>query len=89
MLGNLRDETSYKMANASVRYMVHDVDAVLPFYIGALGFHLKERMGPAIAMVTYGDLTLWLSGPTLAAFPGTFTRTARLSGKPLDCSRSS
>ena len=55
------------MANASVRYMVHDVDAVLPFYIGALGFKLKERMGPAIAMVTYGDLTLWLSGPTSSA----------------------
>lgn len=55
------------MANASVRYMVHDVDAVLPFYIGALGFHLEERVGPAIAMVSYGGLSLWLSGPASSA----------------------
>ncbi len=55
------------MASTSIRYMVHDVDAALEFYIGALGFELKERMGPAIAMVTYANLTLWLSGPTSSA----------------------
>ena len=58
---------SVQMANTSIRYMVHDVDAALPFYVDALGFELKERMGPAIAMVTYGNLTLWLSGPTSSA----------------------
>jgi catechol 2,3-dioxygenase-like lactoylglutathione lyase family enzyme len=54
---------------ATVRYLVHDVDAVLPFY-AALGFELVERWGPPFAMVARGDLTLWLSGPgTSAAKP--------------------
>ena len=54
---------------ATVRYLVHDVDAALPFY-QALGFELAERWGPPFAMLKRGDLTLWLSGPgTSAAKP--------------------
>jgi catechol 2,3-dioxygenase-like lactoylglutathione lyase family enzyme len=54
---------------ATVRYLVHDVDAALPFY-AALGFALKERWGPPFAMIARDDLTLWLSGPgTSAAQP--------------------
>jgi len=54
---------------ATVRYLVHDVDAALPFY-GALGFSVKERWGPPFAMLARDDLTLWLSGPgTSAAKP--------------------
>lgn len=49
-----------------VRYLVHDVDAVLPFY-EALGFTLTERWGPPFAMLARGDLTLWLSGPGTSA----------------------
>lgn len=54
---------------ATVRYLVRDVDAALAFY-AALGFTLADRWGPPFAIVTRGDLTLWLSGPgTSAAKP--------------------
>ena len=54
---------------ATVRYLVHDVDAALAFY-EALGFALTERWGPPFAMLARGDLSLWLSGPgTSAARP--------------------
>jgi catechol 2,3-dioxygenase-like lactoylglutathione lyase family enzyme len=51
---------------ATVRYLVKDVDAALPFY-AALGFSVKDRWGPPFAMLTLGDLTLWLSGPGTSA----------------------
>jgi len=55
---------------AIVRYLVHDVDAALDFYVSRLGFELAQRWGPPFAMVRRGDLTLWLSGPgTSAARP--------------------
>ena len=54
---------------AILRYLVDDVDAALPFYL-ALGFVVAERWGPPFAMITRGDLTLWISGPgTSAAKP--------------------
>ncbi len=52
---------------AVVRYIVDDVDAAVSFYTGHLGFALGQRMGPAFALVSYGDLTLWLSGPQSSA----------------------
>jgi catechol 2,3-dioxygenase-like lactoylglutathione lyase family enzyme len=52
---------------AVVRYIVDDVDAATTFYTGELGFVLERRMGPAFAMVSRGDLTLWLSGPQSSA----------------------
>ena len=52
---------------ASIRYMVHDVDASINFYTQRLGFTLTQRMGPAFATVAKGDLTLWLSGPQTSA----------------------
>ncbi len=51
---------------ATVRYLVKDVDAALPFY-AALGFSEKERWGPPFAMLEKGDLQLWLSGPGTSA----------------------
>lgn len=51
---------------ATVRYLVHDVDAVLPFF-EALGFTLTDRWGPPFAIVEHGDLSLWLSGPGTSA----------------------
>jgi catechol 2,3-dioxygenase-like lactoylglutathione lyase family enzyme len=50
----------------TVRYLVHDVDAVLPFY-AALGFALADRWGPPFAIVTRDGLELWLSGPGTSA----------------------
>jgi catechol 2,3-dioxygenase-like lactoylglutathione lyase family enzyme len=52
---------------AVVRYLVDDVDAAIAFYTGHLGFELEQQMGPAFALVSRGDLTLWLSGPTSSA----------------------
>lgn len=51
---------------ATVRYLVNNVDASLPFY-SALGFTLAERWGPPFAMLERGDLTLWVSGPGTSA----------------------
>ncbi len=51
---------------ATVRYLVSDVDAALPFYT-ALGFTVTERWGPPFVMLALGDLTLWLSGPGTSA----------------------
>ena len=51
---------------ATVRYLVDDVDASLPFY-RALGFRLTDRWGPPFAIVKRRGLTLWLSGPGTSA----------------------
>ena len=52
---------------ATIRYLVHDVDAAIGFYVDRLGFTLAEQMGPAFAIVTRGDLSLWLSGASSSA----------------------
>ena len=49
-----------------VRYLVHDVDAALPFY-AALGFALVDRWGPPFAIVERQGLALWLAGPGASA----------------------
>jgi predicted enzyme related to lactoylglutathione lyase len=51
---------------ATVRYLVNDVDAALPFY-RALGFRLADRWGPPFAVVKRKGLTLWLAGPGTSA----------------------
>ncbi|MEO8540426.1 MAG: VOC family protein [bacterium] len=56
---------------ATVRYLVDDVDAAVNFYTGLLGFDLEDHMGPPFAMVSYGDLQLWLSGPRSSAAKAT------------------
>jgi catechol 2,3-dioxygenase-like lactoylglutathione lyase family enzyme len=48
---------------ATVRYLVRDVDQAAAFYVDHLGFELVQKMGPAIAIVRRGDLSLWVSGP--------------------------
>ncbi len=50
----------------TVRYLVHDVDAVLPFY-EALGFRPVDRWGPPFAILERQGLALWLSGPDTSA----------------------
>ncbi|MEZ5779381.1 MAG: VOC family protein [Paracoccaceae bacterium] len=52
---------------AEVRYMVDDVDASIDFYTRNFGFTLRERFGPAMAIINRGDLTLWLAGPMASA----------------------
>ena len=52
---------------AEVRYLVHDVDQAVAFYTSRLGFALRTQFGDAMAIVSRGDLTLWLAGPTASA----------------------
>jgi catechol 2,3-dioxygenase-like lactoylglutathione lyase family enzyme len=52
---------------ATIRYLVHDVGAAVDFYAGALGFEVKQRFGPAMAILARGDLTLWVAGPMASA----------------------
>ena len=48
---------------ASVRYVVDDVQAGIDFYTGHLGFSLNSSAAPAFADVVRGPLRLLLSGP--------------------------
>jgi catechol 2,3-dioxygenase-like lactoylglutathione lyase family enzyme len=50
-----------------VRYLVDDLDAAVGFYTDQLGFAVERRMGPAFAIVSHADLSLWLSGPQSSA----------------------
>ena len=52
---------------ASIRYLVRDVETAIKFYTGSLGFKLEQQFGPAMAIVTKGDLKLWLAGPPSSA----------------------
>jgi catechol 2,3-dioxygenase-like lactoylglutathione lyase family enzyme len=52
---------------AVFRYLVGDVDAAIGFYTGSLGFTLEQQIGPAFAIVSRDDLSLWLSGPQSSA----------------------
>ncbi len=45
----------------SVRYLVSDVEKSIEFYTVALGFKLDQSFAPAMAIVSKGELTLWLS----------------------------
>ena len=51
------------MSTVSVRYIVHDVDAAIEFYVGRLGFTEVMHPAPAFAMLAHGDLRLVLSAP--------------------------
>jgi glyoxylase I family protein len=52
---------------ATIRYLVSDVDRSIDFYTNSLGFRLVQKMGPPFAIVSKGDLTLWLAGPQSSA----------------------
>ncbi|MGH6943717.1 MAG: VOC family protein [Geminicoccaceae bacterium] len=51
------------MAKISVRYIVADVDAAIPFYTELLGFKVDMHPAPAFAMLSRGDLRLLLNRP--------------------------
>lgn len=52
---------------ATVRYLVKDVSEAVAFYTGNLGFDLKQRFGPAMAILARGDLKFWVAGPAASA----------------------
>jgi predicted enzyme related to lactoylglutathione lyase len=51
------------MSKVSVRYIVNDVDAAIPFYTGMLGFKLDIHPAPGFASLSRGDLQLLLNRP--------------------------
>ena len=51
------------MSKVSVRYIVNDVDAAIPFYTSMLGFKLEMHPAPGFASVSRGDLQLLLNRP--------------------------
>src|SRR5438445_8965121 len=51
------------MARVSVRYIVDDVDAAIPFYTEGLGFAVEMHPAPGFASLLLGDLRLLLNKP--------------------------
>jgi catechol 2,3-dioxygenase-like lactoylglutathione lyase family enzyme len=51
------------MGKVSVRYIVSDVDAAIPFYTDMLGFKLEMHPAPGFASLSRGDLQLLLNRP--------------------------
>jgi catechol 2,3-dioxygenase-like lactoylglutathione lyase family enzyme len=51
------------MSQVSVRYIVDDVDAAVPFYTGLLDFKVDMHPGPGFASLSRGDLRLLLNKP--------------------------
>ena len=51
----------------NVRYIVHDVEKAVDWYIAHLGFSLISMQAPAFADVSRGRLRLLLSGPLSSA----------------------
>ncbi len=52
---------------ASFRYLVNDVELAIGFYKNSLGFELEQQFGPAMAILSKNDFTLWLAGPSSSA----------------------
>ena len=52
---------------AAFRYLVNDVESSIKFYTESLGFTLEQQFGPAMAIVSKNDFTLWLAGPMSSA----------------------
>lgn len=52
---------------AQVRYIVNDVQSSIDFYTNMLGFSLEKQFGPAMAILSLDDLSLWLAGPSASA----------------------
>ena len=51
------------MSKVSVRYIVNDVDAAIPFYTDMLGFKVEMHPAPGFASLSRGDLLLLLNRP--------------------------
>lgn len=48
---------------ASIRYIVHDVDAAIGFYRDQLGFEVDMHPAPGFAALVHDELTLFLNAP--------------------------
>ena len=52
------------MSSVSVRYIVEEVEAAIPFYRDLLGFELVMHPAPTFAILARGALRLLLSAPS-------------------------
>lgn len=52
---------------ATVRYIVDEVESAVAFYRDKLGFTVDQQYGPAMAILSRADLTIWLAGPPASA----------------------
>jgi catechol 2,3-dioxygenase-like lactoylglutathione lyase family enzyme len=52
------------MDKVSVRYIVADMDAAIPFYTELLGFRVDLRPAPGFASLSKGNLRLLLNEPS-------------------------
>lgn len=52
-----------KLNALMVRYIVHDIDAAIPFYTNHLGFSVSAQSGPNFALLARENLQLVLSPP--------------------------
>ncbi len=66
---------------ASFRYLVNDVEKSISFYTQFLGFKLEQQFGPAMAIVSKNDFTLWLAGPipSQTSFQSMLAKTCKWS----------
>jgi catechol 2,3-dioxygenase-like lactoylglutathione lyase family enzyme len=51
----------------AVRYLVPDVSIAKAFYVDRLGFRVEQDFGEPFAMLSRGEMRLWLSGPESSA----------------------
>lgn len=51
------------MSTVSIRYIVSDVDAAIPFYTEMLGFQVDMHPAPGFAALSKGNLQLLLNRP--------------------------
>jgi len=56
-------EYSSRMSKISVRYIVADVEAAIPFYTETLGFKVDIHPSPGFARLSRGDFQLLLNRP--------------------------
>jgi catechol 2,3-dioxygenase-like lactoylglutathione lyase family enzyme len=68
------------MSKSNVRYIVDDVDAAVAFYTSHLDFHLDMRPAPSFAILSRGDLQLFLSA---TSGPGGGSQTLPDGRRPL------
>jgi len=61
--GSPEIEEGTRMGKVSVRYIVADVDAAIPFYTEMLGFQMDIHPAPGFARLSKGDLHLLLNRP--------------------------
>jgi catechol 2,3-dioxygenase-like lactoylglutathione lyase family enzyme len=55
------------MGKVSVRYIVANVDAAIPFYTELLGFQVDMHSAPGFASLSKGDLQMMLNQPGAGA----------------------